>query len=80
MTHRYKNRPEDEQASHTGKSENDTNKQGDQHPTQTNQGQRTPQSRHDREAQVGSHNQHKVRSGSPQSDGSVFRGNRGQKP
>lgn len=78
MTHRYKNRPQDEQPGQSGKAENDTNKQGDQHPTQTNQGRRTVRSRHDREAQVGGENQHKVRGGSPQSDGSVFTAQHGK--
>jgi hypothetical protein len=67
MTHRYKNRPQDEQQQHTGKVENDTNKQGDKAPTQKNEGRRTPQSRHDREALIGN-NQSKIRAGSPQGD------------
>ena len=48
-----KQNPRDKQAPHTGKVENDTNKLGDQEPTQLNQGQRTPDSRSDREAHVG---------------------------
>ena len=63
MTHRYKNRPQDEQAPMSGKVENDFNKQGNEKPTQKNDGQRSPQSRHDREAQVGGTNQSKVRQG-----------------
>jgi hypothetical protein len=53
--------PQDKQAPHTGKVENDTNKLGEQEPTQLNQGQRTPASRHDRESQVGSQNQSQSR-------------------
>jgi len=37
--------PRDKQAPHTGKVDNDTNKLGEQAPTQLNQGQRTPNSR-----------------------------------
>lgn len=65
MTHRYHPHPQDKQAPQSGKVENDTNKQGNQKPTQSNEGQRTPQSRHDREAQIGN-NQSKMRGGSPQ--------------
>lgn len=46
-----------------GKVENDHNKQGAQAKTQTNQHERTPESRHDREALVGSHNQSSSRKG-----------------
>jgi hypothetical protein len=67
MTHRYKNRPQDVQAPLSGKVENDFNKIGDQKPTQKNEGRRTPQSRHDRESQIGN-NQPKMRGGSPQGD------------
>ena len=65
MTHRYHPNPQDKQAPQSGKVENDTNKQGNQKPTQSNEGQRTPQSRHDRESQIGN-NQTKMRAGSPQ--------------
>ena len=65
MTHRYKNRPQDEQQEHTGKVENDTNKLGKAQATQKNEGRRTPQSRHDREDHIGN-NQSKMRGGSPQ--------------
>lgn len=51
------------QAPHTGKVENETNKQGEQKPTQLNQGQRTPNSRSDREAHVGGSNQSQSRRG-----------------
>jgi hypothetical protein len=69
MTHKYKNQGDDVQTPQSGKVENDTNKQGNEKPTQKNEGQRTPQSRHDREAQVGGHNQSKARGGSPQGGG-----------
>ena len=68
MTHRYKNQPQDKQAPHSGKVENDTNKLGNQKPTQSNEGQRTPKSRHDRESQIGGTNQRTVRGGTPQGD------------
>jgi hypothetical protein len=40
--------PQDRQEPHTPKASNDHNKMGHTEPTQTNQGQRTPESRHDR--------------------------------
>ena len=46
-----------------GKVDNDHNKQGGQAATQVNEGKRTPESRHDRESQVGSHNQVAARKG-----------------
>ncbi|MDB5843909.1 MAG: hypothetical protein JWP79_1219 [Polaromonas sp.] len=46
-----------------GRVANDTNKMGDQDPTQKNEGKRTPQSRHDRETHVGSTNQVRARQG-----------------
>jgi hypothetical protein len=55
--------PRDKQAPHTGKVENDTNKLGEKAPTQLNQGQRTPDSRSDREAHVGGSNQSQSRRG-----------------
>ncbi|ABM35330.1 hypothetical protein [Polaromonas naphthalenivorans] len=55
--------PHDKQTPHTGKVENDSNKQGKQEPTQLNQGQRTPDSRSDREAHVGGSNQSQSRRG-----------------
>ncbi len=52
------------QAPHGGKVANDHNKTGDQLPTQTNQGRRTPESRHDRQTLgAGSHNQVSARKG-----------------
>ena len=43
----------DRQEPGAGKVANDHNKVGQQQPTQTHQGQRTPQSRHDRETLAG---------------------------
>jgi hypothetical protein len=65
MTHRYKANPNDKQAGMSGKVENDTNKLGNQKPTQSNEGQRTPRSRHDRENMIGN-NVVKVRRGTTQ--------------
>jgi hypothetical protein len=53
----------DKQTPHTGSVENDTNKMGEKEPTQLNQGQRTPDSRSDREAHVGGSNQSQSRRG-----------------
>jgi len=53
----------DAQAPNSGKVANDHNKVGEQAPTQKNQGERTPQSRSDRESQVGSGNQSQSRRG-----------------
>lgn len=53
----------DRQVPHSGKVGNDHNKQGEQAPTQKNEGRRTPESRHDRESQLGSHNQSSARRG-----------------
>lgn len=55
--------PADKQEPHTGKVSNDTNKQGEQDATQLNEGHRTPQSRSDRESQVGGSNQSQSRRG-----------------
>jgi hypothetical protein len=54
---------QDKQAALSGKVENDFNKMGEQRPTQKNEGRRTPESRNDREAQVGSQNQTQARKG-----------------
>lgn len=59
--------PRDKQAPLSGKVENDFNKMGEQEPTQINEGQRTPDSRHDREAHVGSQNQTQARRGAANS-------------
>ena len=53
--------PADKQTPHARKVENDHNKMGAQAGTQLNQGQRTPESRSDRESHVGSHNQSQSR-------------------
>jgi hypothetical protein len=55
--------PADKQAPHTGKVENDHNKQGDQEPTQKNEAKRTPDSRSDRESNIGGSNQNQSRRG-----------------
>ena len=56
-------RKRDIQAPRSGKLANDRNKLGDKAPTATNQGQRTPQSRGDRDTVVGSNNQTRSRRG-----------------
>lgn len=61
MTTSYHQNPRDDQEPQTGKVGNDRNKLGGRPETQLNQGHRTPQSRHDREAQVGSSNQSQSR-------------------
>ena len=71
MTKRHKHPQPDEQAPLSGKVENDSNKVGEQKPTQKNEGRRTPESRHDREAQVGGTNQSKTRGASPTGTPSV---------
>lgn len=53
----------DHQTPQTGKVANDHNKVGEQPPTQKNEGERTPESRSDRESQVGSGNQSQSRRG-----------------
>ena len=59
-----KQNPRDEQTSQTGKVANDHNKVGDQELTQKNQSNRTPDSRTDREAHIGSGNHTQSRRGS----------------
>ena len=59
-----KQNPRDKQEPNTGKAENDNNKLGNQAATQLNQGQRTPESRNDREAHLGT-NQTQARKGGP---------------
>jgi len=53
---------QDKQMPRSGKVENDTNKLGNEAPTQKNEGRRTPQSRSDRESRIGN-NQGKMRKG-----------------
>jgi hypothetical protein len=59
--------PRDKQAGRSGKVENDHNKLGETRPTQKNEGRRTSESRHEREAHVGSQNQNQARRGAPSS-------------
>ena len=64
MTKKYMRSEQDKQTPMSGKSANDTNKLGKEKPTQKNEGRRTPESRHDREAQIGGKsNQNQVRTG-----------------
>ncbi|MFC5521931.1 hypothetical protein [Polaromonas jejuensis] len=58
-----KQNPRDKQLGQTGKVANDHNKLGQQAITQKNEGQRTPDSRTDREAHLGSSNQTQSRRG-----------------
>ena len=58
-----KQNPRDEQEPQTGKVANDRNKVGEQELTQKNQARRTPDSRTDREAHIGSGNQTQSRRG-----------------
>lgn len=53
----------DKQEPGAGKVENDHNRQGDQDATQKNEARRTPESRHDRDAHIGSGNQVQSRQG-----------------
>lgn len=55
--------PIDSQAAHTGKVANDHNKVGEQALTSKNEGKRTPISRGDRNASLGSDNQSRERRG-----------------
>ena len=58
-----KQNPIDEQTPQTGKVANDHNKAGEQPVTQKNEPKRTPDSRTDREAHIGSGNQTQSRRG-----------------
>ena len=58
-----KQNPRDDQTAQTGKVVNDHNKVGEQELTQKNQAKRTPDSRTDREAHIGSGNQTQSRRG-----------------
>lgn len=53
--------PRDKQEPHARKVENDHNKMGEQDATQLNEGQRTPESRSDRESHMGGSNQSQSR-------------------
>lgn len=61
----------------SGKLANDHNRQGAQAATQTHESQRTPESRHDRETQVGSHNVQEARTGGTGGKGAGRGGKRG---
>ena len=65
MTHKYMRPTQDKQTGGSGKVENDKNKLGKAQASQSNEGRRTPKSRHDREDHIGN-NQVKVRRGSTQ--------------
>lgn len=54
---------QDQQEPGTGKLSNDHNKMGETRPTQTNQGRRTPESRHDRQTVNGTMNVTQARTG-----------------
>jgi hypothetical protein len=58
-----KGNPADHQVPGTGKVANDHNKLGNTEPTQVNEGNRTPESRHDRQSLAGSQNQVSARKG-----------------
>jgi hypothetical protein len=58
-----KGNPADHQLPHSPKLANDHNKVGNKEPTQTNQGQRTPESRHDRQVTAGTMNVVQARTG-----------------
>lgn len=58
-----RNSEPDQQTPGAGKVEHDHNQQGNQEPTQRHEGQRTPESRHDRDAHVGSGNHSQSRQG-----------------
>ncbi len=61
MTHKYMRPQQDKQTGQSGKVENDRNKLGKEaRATQSNEGRRTPMSRHDREDHIGN-NQSKIR-------------------
>ena len=62
-TMKTKQNPRDEQTPQTGKVANDHNKVGDKALTQKNEPKRTPDSRTDREAHIGSGNQTQSRRG-----------------
>jgi hypothetical protein len=60
-TSRLNKARQEKQAARDDKVDNDANKTGGQGPTQKNEGRRTPQSRHDRDSQLGSDNQSQAR-------------------
>ena len=58
-----KQNPMEKKTGHGGKVDNDFNQTGEQPPTQKNEGKRTPQSRSDRESNIGGNNQSQSRRG-----------------
>jgi len=81
MRAQAKGNPADHQLPRTPKLANDHNKMGNKEPTQKNEGQRTPESRHDRQTTAGAHNIIQARTGGkgagrgPRGGGSVGGGN-----
>ncbi|NML42493.1 hypothetical protein HHL11_01945 [Ramlibacter sp. G-1-2-2] len=69
MSHKYHPSEQDKQAPMSGKVENDTNKLGKGQASQVNEGQRTPQSRHDRDNLVGNNQTHMRKGGPNQGEG-----------
>lgn len=72
--------PQDRQEPHTRKYSNDQNKMGETTPTQTNEGRRTPQSRHDRQTVNGGMNVTQARTGGTGGGRGTRGGNVGGKP
>jgi len=78
MTKKTIRSAQDKQAGLSGKVENDKNKMGNKaQATQVNEGRRTPQSRHDRETQVGNNQSHMRKGGPNQGEGGGQRIRRG---
>ena len=71
---------QDRQEPNTPKLGNDRNKLGETRPTQTNQGRRTPQSRHDRQTVNGGMNVVQARTGGKGGGRGTRGGNVGGKP
>ena len=71
---------QDRQEPHTRKFSNDHNKMGETTPTQTNEGRRTPQSRHDRQTLNGGMNVVQARTGGKGGGRGTRGGNVGGKP
>ena len=71
---------QDRQEPRTRKYSNDSNKMGETTPTQTNEGRRTPQSRHDRQTLNGGMNVTQARTGGKGGGRGTRGGNVGGKP
>lgn len=71
---------QDRQEPHTRKYSNDHNKMGETRPTQSNEGRRTPKSRHDRLTQAGGMNVVQARTGGKGGGRGTRGGNVGGKP